>query len=376
MKGQHHGTSATAAALCLLFSVLLHGGGLCALSLLPPLHTAHPTAQRVTKKVRLVKAKPKEPAAPAEKEKAKELPFAKTDPDMPERTPEKADFESNRSSRAASDSLAVNRRSTENAPALNGREHQPDEELITFDSERQDGDLQHDGKILHTTPPLPTPPSPDSDEEGSDNATTPSETEESHAATAAPSLLPTRSEQSGGTAQPTEQQPLTEASHDANDEAPRQEQPGKEKKKALRRSVYDPSLADDSPRQAGFRTHERRTRSSGNFIFGKNAALNVSATPRGAYEAEIYRRVARLWYIACDDHRGDIIPGQITISLRIDKRGHLANMALIKRSGAGISQQAFTFKAIRQAVLPDMPPNVQEEVVGDLLELIFTFHFD
>ena len=143
------------------------------------------------------------------------------------------------------------------------------------------------------------------------------------------------------------------------------------------RIFYDPSLAEwAQPRKPGFRTHERRSRSSGRFVFGRGAALNVLSTPRGAYEAQVYRRVAHFWYIACDEHRGDIIPGKITISLRITRRGQIDSMALIKRSGASISQQSFTFKAIRKASLPPMPEEVQADVIGDLMELIFEFNFD
>ena len=141
------------------------------------------------------------------------------------------------------------------------------------------------------------------------------------------------------------------------------------------RVFYDPSLAES--RQApGFRTHERRSRSSGRFVLGRGAALNVASTPRGMYEALIYRRIAHFWYFACDEHRGDIIPGKITISLRITKRGKIDSMALIKRTGASISQQSFTFKAIRRASLPPMPQEVQADVIGNLMELIFEFNFD
>ena len=100
------------------------------------------------------------------------------------------------------------------------------------------------------------------------------------------------------------------------------------------------------------------------------------STPRGMYEALVYRRVAHFWYMACDEHRGDVIPGTITISLRINKRGQIDSMALIRRSGASISQQSFTFKAIRKASLPPMPQEVQADVIGELMELIFEFNFD
>ena len=68
--------------------------------------------------------------------------------------------------------------------------------------------------------------------------------------------------------------------------------------------------------------------------------------------------------------------GTITISLRINKRGQIDSMALIRRSGASISQQSFTFKAIRKASLPPMPQEVQADVIGELMELIFEFNFD
>ena len=146
-------------------------------------------------------------------------------------------------------------------------------------------------------------------------------------------------------------------------------------RRARRTHLYDPALSAQV-QTPGFRTAERRTRSSGRFILGKGAALNVEATPRGQYEAEVYRRIARMWYAACDEHRGDIIPGSLTISLRINRHGRLANMKLLSRRGAGISQQSFTFAAIRRAALPPMPSEVQADIVGELLELIFTFHFD
>jgi hypothetical protein len=111
-------------------------------------------------------------------------------------------------------------------------------------------------------------------------------------------------------------------------------------------------------------------------VLGKGAALNVAASPRGQYEAMVYRQVAHFWYIACDEHRGDIIPGKITISLRITRSGQIDSMALIRRSGASVSQQSFTFKAIRKANLPPMPPEVQADVIGNLMELIFEFNFD
>lgn len=315
--------------------------------------------------------------------------FAKTSAETPQARPEQQDYEGKRSSRAASAPDARHRASAEHAPAMDGKEK---EELVTFDQERQEGDLEHEGKSTPHTPPAPPSPQPqpappvppseapaegqahgaDSpDASGKDAATSVVDATQSLTLTDDLSgQLKLRHAEQATPIPELEQQAARKGAPGGTGKAgSRQAQPHRP------RVFYDPSLAEWA-QKPGFRTHERRSRSSGRFVLGRGAALNVASTPRGAYEAMIYRRVAHFWYIACDEHRGDIIPGKITISLRISKRGQIDSMALITRRGASISQQSFTFKAIRKASLPPMPPEVQADVIGDLMELIFEFNFD
>ena len=312
------------------------------------------------------------PQPPPEPEKPHEQrPTAKTSADSPQALPDQPEYEGMRNTRAASSPDARHRASAAHAPAMDGEEK---DELVSFDQERQHGDLEHEGKAQpQTSEPAPTaPPAPAPTEgqpEGQDA------TDASPDATQALTLTDDTSGQlklRDAETERAEQEQLSarRGIPGGMEEAPtaRAESP---------RVFYDPSLAEwAQPQNPGFRTHERRSRSSGRFVFGRGAALNVVSTPRGAYEALVYRRVAHFWYMACDDHRGDIIPGKITISLRIDKRGRIDSMALIRRSGASVSQQSFTFKAIRRATLPPMPPEVQADVIGKLMELIFEFNFD
>lgn len=347
-----------AALLCLVLSLLVHAALAVMILLLPERErkAAGPRAGKARMmQVVCVKAEEKQQAAQAEKT---EKNFAKTNADAPQQRPERANFEGSRDTRAMSDPTARDRRSEAEAPAQHGRERTEEEEIVTFDQERQEGDLAYEGK--KQTPPAPAEPT-EAEDEGEDAQTTTPAAER-------PAML---------TAQPFREEDILGEFKLRDTETDTQAEPGEAlpPRRAARRRYYDPALSAEA-QQPGFRTEERRTRSSGRFIFGKGASLNVAATPRGQYEAEIYRRVARLWYAACDDHRGDIIPGRLTISLRLDKRGHLVNMHLMSRSGASVSQQSFTFAAIRRAALPAMPAAVQGEMVGELLELIFTFHFD
>lgn len=323
-----------------------------------------------------------EPRQPSEQK-----PVVKTSADTPQARPDEPEYEGKRDTRAASDPDARHRASAAHAPAMNGEEKK---ELVTFDQERQEGALEHEGR-KHTpappvppapqqppTPPVPPAPAPaDGQQHGSEApAARGQETED--AKTDATKSLTLNDDLSGQ----LKLQQADKAEAQKEQEAARKgmsggtgQSPAPQVKPRRTRVFYDPSLADWA-QKPGFRTYERRSRSSGRFVFGRGAALNVVSTPRGAYEALVYRRVAHFWYIACDEHRGDIIPGKITISLRITKRGQIDSMALIKRSGASISQQSFTFKAIRKASLPPMPPEVQADVIGKLMELIFEFNFD
>lgn len=386
---------------CLALSLLLHALlGLLILLIPPQEKVKRAKAVRKGRPVKVVRTaarkkadekKVQQQAAPREETKtpAEQKPFAKTSAETPQALPDQPDYEGKRSTRAASAPDARHRASAEHAPAMDGKEK---EELVTFDQQRQEGDLEHEGKTTLPTPPVPpsplpqpAPPAPPSEApaegqaDGADSPDTTGKDAETTIVDATNSLTLT-DDLSGQLKLRQEDQaaPIPEPEQ----QAARKGAPGGTGKADSPRAqprrphvFYDPSLAEWA-RKPGFRTNERRSRSSGRFVLGRGAALNVASTPRGAYEAMIYRRVAHFWYIACDEHRGDIIPGKITISLRISKRGQIDSMALIKRSGASISQQSFTFKAIRKASLPPMPPEVQADVIGDLMELIFEFNFD
>lgn len=389
----------------MVLSVLLHAflGGL--VLMLPPQETIK--REKKARQVRPVKVvrkrfhkKAEAPRPPAQqatplqpkKQQAGQKPFAKTNTDTPQAQPDQPEYEGKRSTRASSAPDARHRASSANAPAMNGEENK---EMVTFDQQRQDGDLAHEGKeaqsVHRQQPPVqpqpPMPPAPvteapaEGQEHGLDAPDTKGKDREDSVIDATQAL--TLTDDLSGQLKLQQEAPAQPIQQKAQ-EAARKGMPGGTGKATQQKSTqrpprifYDPSLAEwAQPRKPGFRTHERRSRSSGRFVFGRGAALNVLSTPRGAYEAQVYRRVAHFWYIACDEHRGDIIPGKITISLRITRRGQIDSMALIKRSGASISQQSFTFKAIRKASLPPMPEEVQADVIGDLMELIFEFNFD
>ncbi len=414
VKGGHQSRNAHwgELALCVLLSLLLHAGAACLLTCLPqetPVKRPRPKATlsrhvqvlRPEEKKEVAADEPPEPPA----EEAKPKPIVKTSADAPQHRPEKADFESSHDAVASGEADAPQRSSDAPLPTIAGRE--TEDELVVFDQDRQDGDLAHEGK-KEATPQPPSPsPSPSSsladdapsarnqpasqgmpdgakedgvpDGEGAEPERIAHATRSVKPATESPRgdllLTDLNLDDFPQAPEPPTTEPIPLGLDDGEENvAPSREKPKNRAGSRPSRPVYDPSLAADA--QPGFRTYERRTRSTGRFVFGSRPSLNVESSPRGLYEAEIYRRIARIWYAACDEHRGDIIPGSITVSLRLNRRGGIASMDLMRRRGASVIQQSFSFGAIRQAALPPMPEAVRQEVIGELYEMILTFNFD
>ncbi len=369
-------------ALCVLLSLLLHAGLAWALDWLPRgrgTPPRHPVAA-ATRHVQLRRAAPAPKPAATPPAPEPEAPFAKTSADERQRRPKEADFVGSRNSVASGDDEGPQRRSEAPLPSMAGRES---EEVVTFDQERRDGELEHEGHHA-PEPPAPQPLAqgrPDAEAEvpepTGEGTTAP---QPAPLATAAREPEPPAPGEGLRLGELHTEEALTLAPQ-LPPPAPLGQPEGVEgtatqaPPRHTRAAVYDPALAANA-QQPGLRTYERRTRSTGRFIFGRRPSLNVAATARGRYEAEIYRRIARMWYAACDDHRGDIIPGSITVSLRLTKNGRIESMDLVKRSGASLIQQSFSFGAIRRAALPPMPAEVQQELIGRLYEMILTFNFD
>ncbi len=139
------------------------------------------------------------------------------------------------------------------------------------------------------------------------------------------------------------------------------------------RPVYDPAFSPQN--QPGFKTNERKTKTSGNFVFGKEAALNVAPTPMGQYQAIIYRAIGQKWYKQCDRNWDVIVPGTLWIRILVDTKGKIADIRMVKQSGASTNQASFTYLSIQTADIPAMPPAVARELVGDKLEMIIGFRF-
>lgn len=381
-----------ATALCLLLSLLTHFLLAVVLILTAGSPQERPTRKNHGKHRTILITRAGQKKERENETQNEQKPFIKTDADRPQQHPDEADFEGQRDARAEGMNNDT-RRSDVPAPTMEGEEK---EELNTLQQERQDGDIEHYGK----EEPQPQPsPQPEQEEPTAEQATP--------AAPGMPDAPPTPQPDTATSTAPQEQEatetqsPVPDTTEgdqklQTSEDTPEEtEEPSAEPPAPpagtpngsgteptpdttavqVRRPIYDPTQADHA-QPPGLRTTERRTRSTGQFVIGRQPSCNVEATPRGQYEELVYRLIARQWYFACDQHRGDIIPGTIIIAIRITKRGQVESMNLVNRRGAGVSQQSFTFAAIRRAQFPPMPQAVAKTLIGDRMEIIITFDFN
>lgn len=386
MQGGHrnrYARHAPAWVLCFVLSVLLHAG----LALLLIQYAEPPTPTRAPgKRARVIAiVPPQQKNRAAQSTDKKEKPFAKTDADRPQQIPEQADFEGQRDTRAE----GMNQPSRQAQDPIPTQDGEDKPYFNHLQQERQDGDVAHYGKNdapptqappqTPTQQPLPQPPPQKGQADAAPIPTTSPAPEQAAPQTISPpkdaaapdSALTLYLAPQDDTEKPTPISPAQAALGSPENQGTFPAIP----RPPIVKAYYDPTQADHA-QPPGLRTAERRTRSTGQFIIGKRPSLNVEATPRGQYEELVYRLIARQWYKACDDHRGDVIPGTIMIAIRINTRGQTTTMNLVNRRGAGVSQQSFTFAAIRRAQFPPMPKAVVDTLAGDQMELIITFDFN
>lgn len=387
---------------CLLLSVLAHLFLLAGSYLVPEEWLASPrpaqTARRsVAVSVRMVKKV--ETQSNRQRQKAKEhLPtLVKTNEEQESATrPEAPKFQSNRNTRAEGGRKDPD--SSRDMPALDGEERE-NGEIVLFDQRRQDGDLTHErdgqkdaspGASTHI-PYQPLEPSslpeghPDSTNHSLNRKGIPGKASEEGMAQQNSRPAQERAMQLPHAVtlprpgEPEKPDPLQELAKSIAKGAdnpplnlPNLNLPPNTRP-AQKQPLYDPMFNPES--QPGFKTHERKTRQTGKFSFGRRPTLDVEATPMGVYQAIVYRAIGEQWYRQCDLNRDLIVTGTVRIRILINKNGRVSSMRQTSRMGASEVQKSFTFLAIKLARLPAMPPEVRNALVGDSLEMYFDFNF-
>lgn len=388
-------------SMCLLLSVLVHLFLLAGSYLVPEEWLVSPRPADVRRQV-VVSARMVKKVEPARGERRQapqeRLPsMVKTSEEQESATrPETPKFQGSRNTRAEGGRRDPD--SSRDMPAQDGVRRE-NGEIVLFDQKQQDGDLSHerDGDehagpgASASAPYQPLPPSappaghPDALENSPDKTGIPGRAGEEELARQ--NRIPEQEQalqlphavtvpRPGKSEEPDTLQELARSIAKGVDHPPLnlphlhlppntrpvQKQP-----------MYDPMFNMEN--QPGFKTHERKTKLTGKFSFGRRPTLDVEATPMGRYQAIVYRAIGEQWYRQCDLNRDLIVAGTVRIRILIAKNGRVTSMRQTSRVGASEVQKSFTFLAIKLARLPAMPPDVSSELVGESLEMFFDFNF-
>lgn len=304
--------------------------------------------------------------------------FARTSEDQASAPPKKNEFIGERDTTATSDALAV--ASAPEQISQKGRLPRVNEEIETTESRLQDGALDRKDIASPMAPPsapsLPSPPMPPLEpispeisaekpvEKPLDQAEIGKEQEKMEAN----AIKPTPPSQGDTIVERTKPQ-----------ESPKPKISESQKHQDPTRPAAKTSLPTELPKPStnkpGFHGNQQKNLLSGSISRNGKSALNVSKTALGKYHSSLSRAIEAQWHRNCTKYRDFITPGTITVRFVIDPKGGIRSASVIDMVDAGEIQKGFTLNSIRQAEVPAIPAELQKELDGEPLELLYNFYF-
>ncbi len=298
--------------------------------------------------------------------------FARTSADQTSTPPASAAFIGERDTTATSD-----RTSDATAPPLPS---QSGEKPLSEDDFETTQSNYRDGKIVDSSPPnssAPSPPSPPMPvappAPDATGLTELGETRKNPGKDSISSSPPPSETLLQGNNPVDIPVPLkTTEDRDLKPTPPKQAAAGNPTPKAAELPKPPASKPVDDPAFAG---HQRKAAIVGSISRTGRSALNVADSPLGRYQAVISRAVELEWQRNCVRHRDFITPGYLTVRFFVETNGKVRTVQFVGKMETGEVQKGFTLNSIRDAEIPAMPAAVKKEFEKQPLELIFNFYF-
>jgi TonB family protein len=101
-------------------------------------------------------------------------------------------------------------------------------------------------------------------------------------------------------------------------------------------------------------------------------AVDAENTPMGKYKANIHAAVGKKWYAYRNAHKDAAGFGTLMVMFYVTHQGKVEGVEFLKKSGNPLMDE-FTLKAIRDTELPAMPRNVAESLDNDRMRVEYTF---
>lgn len=269
---------------------------------------------------------------PSPSPKEEERPFidsAQTEP--AEEAPEKAQFESDENSRAASELPPTS-----------------DERMPSVDGDSEDGLTLRNQQLALGPSNRPSPPSPPQQEQSPAVEQQPPQPREEQKEEPTPTPAPTPSKDD--LAVPARPKPREE---------PEVRKP-------------EPPTPPTVPRAPGFQPQTRTTRLTGGVSNRGRASVDAVGTPLGRYRKMLNDAIGSRWYYYVSDMIGMVNIGTVHITFVVRADGKVEKWRVTKNTSNETLASCST-RAILEAEIPPIPREIADALEGGQLEVDFSF---
>lgn len=342
---------AALAAAVVVHGVLL----LCFASLAPLLPNPRNYVIAPTPKPLTIKMERPEETSAAEEEPKKKLDYLETNPDQASaKPPDKADFESDKDTLAASENPEDNK-GDKPLPSQEGKEL-PHFHFDTrpFTLGDKPANLSSRPSSAATAPPAPAPAPPP------EVQTTPPRPQPNLAVTPPPTvgprdiaLLPPTTPAPQVTPPPDRSALLRPMQPDSRTALPSIASPGRE----------------NTP---GYQSQTEKTKMVGGLSNRGDNSAAALGTPMGRYQKAISDAIGNRWYFYAN-RRSDLSTiGMVRVNFQVNRNGKAENVRILSNS-SNETVASYSIQAIIEARIPPMPPEVANIVPSERMPVDFTF---
>lgn len=122
-----------------------------------------------------------------------------------------------------------------------------------------------------------------------------------------------------------------------------------------------PSSADEGLFAKGFQAEERQNFINGKYRRAGADAVDAEATPLGRYKKAVRDAISERWHRYRQDNADFVTWGMLKVEFTVDAAGRIRGLEITKNEANSMLAE-FSLRAIRDAKLPAMPPEVAESI--------------
>jgi hypothetical protein len=131
-------------------------------------------------------------------------------------------------------------------------------------------------------------------------------------------------------------------------------------------------LASSRPTSPGFQPERRTTRITGGINNRGPSSVDAVGTPLGKYKKALSDAIGSRWYYYVSDQISILAVGTLTIRFTVLQSGKVVGLQVLRNS-SNESFASVSIRAILEADIPPIPPDVAQHLENNAIEVDYTF---